>query len=220
MVPERTHLVILIDRSGSMASIRAEMEGALCDVIRDQVHAPGEVLISYSRFDDHLEEVFAQLPAREVRPLTIHPRGSTALLDAFAVTIDRTVQRFVSSPGVGRPTRTIFVVVTDGQENASRLYTWEDVRARIKSSQALHGFDYVFMGTNIDSIETASRMGIERRNAMDFAADKVDLAGEALSRGIQRKREAVDMCCADGFTDEDRIEQSRPRPSSRRRPRY
>jgi hypothetical protein len=216
MVPEKTHLVILIDRSGSMASIRAEMESALASLLRDQQTPPGELTVSYSRFDDNLEEVFTQLPVREVRPLTIRPRGSTALLDAFAVTIDRTVQRFVNSPGMGRPTKTLFIVVTDGQENASRLYTWEDVRARLLAAQALHGFDFMFMGTNIDSIETAARMGIQRKDAMDFMSDKVDLAGEALSRGIARKRAAHRPQEVECFMDIDRDEQLKPRPYRRR----
>jgi len=217
MNQQLTDFTIILDRSGSMQSIQADMEGALAALIAEQTALPGELRVSLVRFDDLVEPVFTALPAAEVRRIKIRPRGCTALLDAVGDTIDTTGQRLAAIPGPDRPGTVLIAIVTDGLENASQRFRWNEVHQRITHQSTAYGWQFVFLGTNIDAIATAGRIGIAHGDAMTFANDTQGTqdAVQATSAGIRRKREHVAFSLASAgtpvpaFTDKDRAAQRR-----------
>lgn len=185
-----TDLSIVLDRSGSMQSIRSDMEGALARLLADQATAPGTLFVSLVRFDDQIEPVFTALPAIRVRPIHISPRNSTALLDAAGHTIGSIGQRLATLPEQDRPGAVIIVIVTDGMENASTRFGWNDIQVMIKHQREAYNWQFVFLGSNIDAIATASRIGIFAGDALTFASDTsgVSDAAAAASHGVREKR--------------------------------
>lgn len=207
-----TDLTIILDRSGSMQSIRADMEGALDALIADQRAAPGELRVSLVRFDDLAEHVFTALPADQVRRIRISPRGCTALLDAVGQTLDATGVRLSNTPEADRPGTVLIAIVTDGMENASTHFNWNDVHQRIVHQSTVYGWQFVFLGANIDAIATAGQLGIAQHDAMTFAFDAKGTqdAVRSASAGMRRKR---GRCSSDvvtpAFTADDRRAQER-----------
>lgn len=185
-----TDLTIVLDRSGSMQSIRSDMEGALARLLTDQAAAPGTLIVSLVRFDDQIEPVFTALPVSQVRPIRISPRNSTALLDAAGLTIDSTGQRLATLPEQDRPGTVIVVIVTDGMENASTRFGWKDIQTKINHQRDAYNWQFVFLGSNIDAVATASRIGISAGDALTFANDAggVSDAASSASQGLRDKR--------------------------------
>lgn len=212
MNAQLTDLTIILDRSGSMQSIRTDMEGALAKLLADQRAAPGELRVSLVRFDDVAETVFTALPVGQVRAIRISPRRCTALLDAIGQTIDATGQRLAAMPEVDRPGTVLIVIVTDGMENASKQFNWNDVHARITHQATAYQWQFVFLGANIDAIATAGQLGIAEHDALTFFADTQGThdAVQSASAGIRRKRQRVASCAlSPAFTDDDRRAQQR-----------
>ena len=163
-----TEIVVVLDRSGSMASIVRDMEGGFDAFIAEQRKLPGECSVTLSQFDTEFELVYSGKPLADVPPLALYPRGATALLDAIGKTIQATGERLGALPEDARPERVLFVVITDGHENASEHYTAEAVLASVKHQTEKYGWCFVFIGANQDAIATAANMGI--RNAANFVA--------------------------------------------------
>jgi hypothetical protein len=210
-----TDLTVILDRSGSMQAIRTAMEGALARLVADQAAAPGNLLVSLVRFDDQIEPVFTALPADQVRPIRISPRNTTALLDAAGLTIDSTGQRLAALAEHDRPGAVLIVIVTDGMENASTQFTWSDIQTKINHQRDAYHWQFVFLGSNIDAIATASRIGIAAGDALTFMSDSagVNDAADAASRGLREKRAHLSACVVgpvpDAFRIADRQKQRR-----------
>jgi len=210
-----TDLTLILDRSGSMATVREALEESLGSLLRKQAQEPGKLVVSLVRFDDVVESVFVAIDAQSVRPIRIRPRNSTALLDAIGLTIDATGKRLAALAQSDRPGCVIVVVITDGMENASRKFNWVDVQQSIRHQTDQYQWQFIFLGANIDAIATATQLGISAGDALDVASDNqgtVD-AVESLSKGVKRKRDHL-LFCASGtapasFDTSDRDQQRR-----------
>jgi len=139
-----THLALVVDRSGSMADIKDDAQGGINTLIAEQFEEDGQLTVTLSQFDDHFEDVVRM----SGKPFSykLSPRGSTALLDAVGKEITRTAQELDALPQALRPSKVLFVVVTDGQENASNEFTLATVRASIETQRKDHGWTFQFIG--------------------------------------------------------------------------
>lgn len=174
-----TELVFILDRSGSMQGLESDTVGGYNSVLSQNRELPGEALVSTVLFDQEVTVVHDRVPIRGVRPMGLaefRPRGCTALLDAVgrAITYHRTVQKVL--PAGLRPERTLFVIVTDGYENASRSYTYEQVKRMIERQREL-GWEFMFLAAGIDVAREASRLGVREDCAISYEATPSGTAG-------------------------------------------
>ena len=167
-------LVFILDRSGSMAGLTADTIGGFNAMIEKQKKTDGSVLVSTILFDHECMVLHDRVPLSTIPPMTENdytPRGSTALFDAVGSAIHHigTIHKYARHEDV--PTKTLFVITTDGMENASRQYSREKVKSMIERQTARFGWEFLFLGANIDAAETAESIGIRSDHAADFIAD-------------------------------------------------
>lgn len=173
-------IVLIVDRSGSMFEVRDDTIGGVNSLIDKNRKAHGDAVLSLVLFNESSKVVYDRVDIREVRPLTpadYAPSGCTALLDAVGGAIKRirNVQRYM--PEGYRPERTVFAIATDGYENASRDYTYQQVKALIEEQTAA-GWEILFLGANIDVAAEAGKLGVASGRAVEFACDA---AGSAVA---------------------------------------
>ncbi len=166
--PNSTEIVFVVDRSGSMTGIAADMQGGFDAFIAKQRKVAGECKVTLVRFDTEYEIVYSSTPLDQVAALVLEPRGSTALLDALGRTIDSVGRRLGGLPEAERPSQVLFVVVTDGQENASHEYGRKLIFDMITHQREKYGWEFVFLGANQDSIASAQGIGISVTNSVTF----------------------------------------------------
>ena len=176
-----TELVFILDRSGSMAGLEKDTIGGFNSMIAKQKRKPGEALVSTVLFDNESVVIHDRLPLGKVPPMTereYFTRGCTALLDAVGGAIHHigNIHKYARREDV--PERTLFVITTDGCENASRRYDYETVRRMIRHEQEKYGWEFLFLGANIDAAREAARFGIGADRAVNY---KCDQAGTALN---------------------------------------
>lgn len=184
-----TELVFILDRSGSMGGLEKDTIGGFNSLIAKQRAEKGDALVSLVLFDHVSEVVFDRVPLAEVPELTekeYYVRGSTALLDAVggAVSHIGNVHRYIgkyAKNGAAVPEKTLFVITTDGMENSSREYTYKKVRGMIERQKSEYGWEFLFLGANIDAEAEAERYGIERSRAVRFHSDS---KGTALNYSV------------------------------------
>ena len=188
-----TELVFILDRSGSMGGLESDTIGGFNSMIKKQKKEDGEAFVSTVLFDDVTEVIHDRVPIRDVKKLTddeYFVRGCTALLDAVGSAIDHigNVQKYAREED--RPAKTLFVITTDGLENASRRYTFKRVKKMIKRQQEKYNWEFLFLGANIDAIEVAGNMGISRDRAANYHCDEVGTAlnYEVLEKAVTRVR--------------------------------
>lgn len=169
-----TEIVFILDRSGSMSGLEADTVGGFNAMIAKQKKAEGEALISTVLFDNESEVIHDRVDIREIRPLTEEDytvRGCTALLDAIGGAIKHigNIHKYARPEDV--PEHTMFVITTDGMENSSRFYSSDKVKRMIKRQKEKFGWEFLFLGANIDAVETAGRFGIGRDRAVNYRSD-------------------------------------------------
>ena len=174
-----TELVFILDRSGSMAGLEADTIGGFNSLIRKQRREEGEALISTVLFDNFSEVIHDRVPLDKIPEMTrkeYYVRGCTALLDAVggAVHLIGNVHKYAREED--RPERTLFVITTDGMENASRRYTYEQVRRMIERQKEKYGWEFLFLGANIDAAKEAARFGIQEDRAVNYHCDSIGTA--------------------------------------------
>ena len=189
--PNLTHLYFLLDRSGSMHSIKDDTEGGFDAFIAEQRTQPGECRVTLAQFDDQYEEVYRDLPVAEVPPLRLQPRGSTALLDSIGRLVGEAGSRLAALPEDQRPGVVVIGVMTDGHENASRELTHAQVKAMIERQTKDYNWQFLYMGADQDAIEVGSSIGVGATHSMTYSRGRVAAAMAATSRNIGRTRSAV-----------------------------
>lgn len=167
-----THLVMVLDRSGSMASIRADVIGGWNEFLRGQQELPGKATLTQIQFDsqDPFEVVHHFKPLQDVPPLTNEtfvPRGGTPLLDALGKAITSTSMDLAAAAPGNRPERVLFVCITDGQENASRQYSKEAVTQMVERMKG-GGWEFVFLSSDLAAVHEAAQLGFNPDSAMQF----------------------------------------------------
>lgn len=169
-----TELVFILDRSGSMQGLEADTIGGFNSMLSKQQKEPGEAYLSTVLFDDKVEVLHDRVRVDAVRPITkkeYYVRGCTALLDALGGAIRHigNIHKYARPEDV--PEHTLFVITTDGMENASRHYTAPQVKAMIQRQKEKYGWEFLFLGANIDAVETAGRLGIGSDRAVNYHND-------------------------------------------------
>ena len=176
-----TEIVMILDRSGSMAGLESDTIGGFNSMIEKQKKEDGEAYVSVILFDDRREVLYDRVPIGKVEPMTdkqYYVRGCTALLDAVGSAIDHmvTVHRYAREED--RPEKTLFIITTDGLENASRHYSYAEVKRMIECEKEKYNWEFIFLGANIDAAAEAARFGIDAKRAVTFENDHI---GQALN---------------------------------------
>ena len=187
-----TEIAFILDRSGSMQPHAAAAVAGFNEFLREQQAVEGIARLTLVLFDDLYEVPFDNLPVSEVVCLdqeAYSPRGTTALLDAIGQTIKSFRKRIQDLPKKKRPEQVIFAIFTDGLENASRKYDWQDIADRIRKRQDKDGWEFLFLAANQDAIATAAQMSIRRENSATAQASACGVRGT--SRAFSRKVRAM-----------------------------
>ena len=157
----KTEIVVILDRSGSMQRIRHDMEAGLDEIVSEQrAFSDDDCAFTLVQFDNRYEKVLDQIPIDLIRPIRLHPRGSTALLDAVGETLTSLVARNPQG-------KVVVMIVTDGHENASQFWTRSGVQRLVQDCEE-RGWEILFLGANIDAFTEGRRIGIDRAKAVDF----------------------------------------------------
>lgn len=195
-----TEIVFILDRSGSMSGLESDTIGGFNSMIAKQQKEEGEAIVSTVLFDDETDVIHDRVAISEVKKLTeedYYVRGCTALLDAVGGAIHHIGNVHKYAREEDRPAKTLFVITTDGLENASRYYSFTDVKKLIKRQQEKYNWEFLFLGANIDAIEVAGNMGISRDRAANYNCDEVGTAlnYQVLEAAVTRVRKckAADM---------------------------
>ena len=179
-----TELVFILDRSGSMSGLEKDTIGGFNAMIEKQKREDGQALVSTVLFDNESVVIHDRLPLDRVPPLTereYYTRGCTALLDAVGGAIHHigNIHKYARKEDV--PEKTLFIITTDGYENASRRYDYEKVRHMIQHEKEKYGWEFLFLGANIDAAAEAKRFGIDEDRAVTY---KCDAEGTALNYDV------------------------------------
>lgn len=188
-----TELVFILDRSGSMSGLESDTIGGFNAMIAKQKKEDGEAYVSTILFDNVSEVLHDRVPLKEISKMTAKDytvRGCTALIDAIGGAIKhiRNIHKYARPEDV--PAHTMFIITTDGQENASHQYSSDEVKKMIESQKEKYGWEFLFIGANIDAVETAARFGINRNRAVNYNADSkgTKVLYETLSAPISAMR--------------------------------
>ena len=171
-----TEIVFILDRSGSMSGLESDTIGGFNSMIqKQQRELEGNALVSTILFDHKSKVLHDRVPLAEIKPMTekdYETRGTTALLDAIgdAVKHIKNVHKYAREED--RPEKTLFVITTDGMENASRKFSFREIKKILEEQKEL-GWEFIFLGANIDAAEVAENLGIDRRRAVNYHSDKI-----------------------------------------------
>ena len=184
-----TEIVFILDRSGSMAGLEGDTIGGFNAMIEKQKREPGEALISTVLFDNENEVIHDRVDIQKIEPMTdkeYYVRGCTALLDAVGGAIHHIGNVHKYAREEDRPEKTLFVITTDGMENASRKYSYDRLKMMIERQKEKYGWEFIFLGANIDAAKEAARFGIDAERAANYHADRVGTAiiYEAMSEAV------------------------------------
>ena len=174
-----TELVFILDRSGSMSGLEQDTIGGFNSMIAKQRKEPGSAVVSTVLFDNYSKVIHDRVPLDQVPPMTdkeYFVRGCTALLDAVGGAIHHIGNVHKYARPEDRPEKTLFVITTDGMENASRHYDYERVRKMIERQKEKYGWEFLFLGANIDAAAEAKRFGISEDRAANYHCDPVGTA--------------------------------------------
>ena len=200
-----TELVFILDRSGSMSGLESDTIGGFNAMIDKQKKQNGECIVSTVLFDDESKVIHDRVSLDEIRPMTeddYFVGGCTALIDAIGGAIHHigNVHKYARPEDV--PENTIFIITTDGQDNASHRYSSDKVKQMIERQKEKYGWEFLFIGANIDAVETAKRYGIDRNRAVNYNADAqgTSVLYETVSKAVCNVR--ASKCMADDWSAE------------------
>ena len=208
MRTDLTDITMVVDRSGSMESIKSDAEGGINSFIDQQKQEPGEALLTLVQFDTEYEFVHSGVPVKQIPAFTLVPRGSTALLDAVGRAINETGARLAAMAESQRPALVVFVIVTDGAENSSREFTRDQIRTMVEHQQSAYKWQFTFLAANQDAFAAGGSMGIAQDGIAAYSMGKVRGSWDAAAKKMSRMRKAAGEGAAvdNKFTDEERGE--------------
>ena len=188
-----TEVVFILDRSGSMSGLEADTIGGFNSMIAKQKKEEGEAYISTVLFDDTCEVLYDRVPVNKVEPMNdnqYYVRGCTALLDAIGGAIHHIGNVHKYAREEDRPEKTLFIITTDGMENASRQYSYEKVKEMVERQKEKYGWEFLFLGANIDAIDVAGKFGIDSNRALNYVSDHkgTQLNYEVLNKTVSEFR--------------------------------
>ena len=199
-----TELVFILDKSGSMSGLEKDTIGGFNSMLEQQRKVDGECVITTVLFDNRYELLHDRIDIRAVQPITgkeYFVGGSTALLDAIGKTIHKIGAVQKNTTEDYRAEKVMFVIITDGEENASRHYSSMQIREMIQRQKERYGWEFIFLGANIDAVDTAGRFGIDADRAVDYVPDGegTELNYRMMSETVATFREcgAVPTACLD-----------------------
>lgn len=213
MKREFTDLVFVLDRSGSMSGLERNTIAGFNDMMEKQKKEPGQALVTTVLFDDQYELLRRRIPLEDLRYMDTsqyYVRGCTALLDSLGKTIQDMIQCCRDSE---RGHKVIFVIITDGLENASREYSYQAVEKLIRQQQDEHGWEFMFLGANMDAVKEAAKLGIRPERAGNYANDEqgVGIAYEVIAETVSCMRMGATVCAE----WKERIEEDREKRDRR-----
>ena len=204
-----TELVFILDRSGSMGGLESDTIGGFNSMLEKQKKEEGKTYVSTVLFDNLQEVLHDRKNLQDVKPITAneyYERGCTALLDAIGGAIRHIGNVHKYARREDRPDKTLFVIITDGMENASQRYSYDKVKHMVERQKEKYGWEFIFLGANIDAIEVAGRFGIHESRAVNYECDSMGTAVnyQAISNVVSRVRacaapEEMELC----FFDDD-----------------
>lgn len=217
MKNDYTHISMVLDRSGSMQSTASDTIGGFNQFIKSQQAEPGECTVTLVQFDDVIETVFDATPVKQVPDLTsatYKPRNSTALYDGIGLTINGTGKFLKDKPDSEKPAKVIFVILTDGMENASVGFDRYKIFNMIKHQREVYNWEFVFIGANQDSLAAGAAVGIPMSHSINYAQNAAGTK-EVYAKVSMKMRSARSMAGAGGqsvnsmsWTQDDRDEQN------------
>ena len=198
MNKDLTEIVYILDRSGSMSGLENDTIGGYNAFLEKQKNEEGEAVVTTVLFDDKYELVHDRSDIKKVKPLTnkeYFARGTTALLDAVGKTVNNVAARHRNALDSEVPFKTIVVITTDGFENASREYDSAKVKEMIELQKKEYGWEFLFLGANIDAVETAKNFGISKKYAATYCADGEGTAlnFESVSCAVSNMRASIPL---------------------------
>ena len=206
-----TEIVFILDRSGSMSGLEADTIGGYNSLLRKQKIEEGEAIVSTVLFDDQQEVLHDRVEIGKIRPMTekeYYVRGCTALLDAVGGAIHHIGNVHKYAREEDRPEKTLFIITTDGMENASHRYSYEKVKKMIERQKKKYGWEFLFLGANIDAVEVAGRFGIGANRAVNYECDSVgtQLNYRVISEAVSKVRMCAPMQMEDALGDDWKAE--------------
>ena len=205
-----TELVFILDRSGSMRGLEADTIGGFNALLEKQKKEAGEALVSVVLFDDRFEVLYDRMDIRKVEPMNdrqYYVRGCTALLDALGGAIHHigNIHKYARHDDV--PEKTLFIITTDGMENASRQYSYDQVRMMVERQKDTYHWEFLFLGANMDAIKVARRFGIQANRAVNYECDSEGTAlnFEVMSRAVSCARMSSSAAKMREAMDEDEL---------------
>ena len=174
MEMKKTEMVFILDKSGSMSGLENDTIGGYNAMLKKQQKEEGQAIVTTVLFDNNYEIIHDRTSIEEIRPMTekeYFVGGTTALLDAVGITINKIINATRNTKKEYRAEKIIFVIITDGMENASREYSYEKIKTMIEKQKERYKWEFVFLGANIDAIETAASFGIGEDRAANYKAD-------------------------------------------------
>jgi len=205
-----TEVIFILDRSGSMRGLEADTIGGFNSMIEKQQKEEGEAYISTILFDDASEVLYDRVPVDKIEPMNdsqYYVRGCTALLDAIGGAIHHISNVHKYAREEDRPEKTFMIITTDGMENASHQYSYDKVKDMVEKAKEKDGWEFLFLGANIDAIEVAGRFGIAKERALNYECDSkgtklnYSVLANAVSAVRRSKSKAetevmLEACCA------------------------
>ena len=200
-----TELVFILDRSGSMSGLERDTIGGFNAMIEKQKKQDGECIVSTVLFNNDSQVIHDRVPLDKIEPMTerdYYVSGGTALIDAIGGAIHHigNVHKYARKEDV--PENTIFIITTDGYENASYRYSSDKVKRMIEHEKEKYGWEFLFIGANIDAVETAKHYGIDQDRAVNYHADAqgTDIVYATVSQAVCNVR--MNKCMAENWSED------------------
>jgi len=181
MNKDLTELVLITDRSGSMKGCAPDMNSGIVDLLKKQRAEPGSCNVTWIDFDDTVDIMLDGVDIKSVDEIVIKPRGGTALYDAICKAVDAVGQRLAATPEAKRPGLVIVCTVTDGGENASTQFTYQDVNKRIATQKNQYNWQFMYLGANQDSFAIARHLSIDVNKTSNFKTSNANAVGAGIS---------------------------------------